>query len=112
MTTRPRRRFWLKLAAGLLFAVVAYGGAYGASVWRVPAYKQLDLSKIQFGDMGIRQVGFDPRYAQRPVLNSVVRILFVPAHWLDHQLRPRCWGLPDGLPIYPDDVWLPEAPFQ
>ena len=32
MITRPRRRFWLKLAAGMLFALVAYGGSYYAAV--------------------------------------------------------------------------------
>lgn len=30
MTTRTKRLLWLKFAAGLLFAVVTYGGAYNA----------------------------------------------------------------------------------
>ena len=39
---RPRRRFWLKLVAGLLFAVVAYGAAYAATVnsFLVTLYRQ------------------------------------------------------------------------
>ena len=82
---RTRRRFWLKLAAGLLFAVVAYGGAYYATV--------------QPGWMIISGVTWGPAWPEYrlPVKPStetedLARKFFAPIHWIDRKLRPEFWG--------------------
>ena len=77
---RKRRRFWLKLAAGLLFAVVAYGGAYLSTV--VPA----------IGYPRLRPERPIPHYRNRnPELQPVLRVVFAPAHWVDERVRPWIW---------------------
>ena len=82
MTSRPRRRFWLKIAAGLLFAVVAYFGAYYAMMEpRYPAAGQRDPRH--------RHIFARPRYV---VNDMLIRRFFVPAHLCDRVLRPDVWG--------------------
>ena len=84
MTSRPRRRFWLKLAAGLLFAVVAYGGAYLACVKPLPTPLLLGGS------------GWDPTYYVLPYYDPRIPLqvagpIFAPALWVDRTLFPERW---------------------
>ena len=79
---RKRCRLWLKLAAGLLFAVVAYGGAYLACMQRLRVPIVVDTC------WPARElVRSEPGYP-RPI----VRHFFGPAHWLDRRLRPDEWN--------------------
>ena len=100
MTTRPRRRFWLKLAAGLLFAVVAYGGAYAAMVQ--PA------GRIVFGAPGggklPARLTIVPNYRWSAISPAVkwAESFFRPVQWIDRRLRPRTWE--------PRSVFGPSAP--
>ena len=80
MTKRPRRGFWLKLAAGVLFAVVAYGGAYVALV--EPYRMYLDVPS--FATYAVDHTGAG-------TLQKALRRVFGPANWVDRRLRPRMW---------------------
>ena len=79
-----RKRSWcLKLTTGLLFAVVAYGGAYATLV--VPR-------RYVYPDNHLPP---QPWYwYPRPLSNNLGTELqpsFAPAHWLDRKLRPEVW---------------------
>ena len=85
MTARPRRRFWLKLAAGLLFAVVAYGGAYSAMV--VAARGSV------FGWSATLPPAVPVYLHLFTLYGDELRPFFAPAHWVDRTLlRPEFWG--------------------
>ena len=86
MTTRPRRRFWLKLAAGLLFAVVAYGGAYAAvvkprTIWPGTPVAPGDFLFPSYG----RDYSPESRWIER---------FFAPAHFVDRRFRADVWHIP------------------
>ena len=83
-----RRRFWLKLAAALLFAVVAYGGAYAAMV--KPAGRLVFLTSRGSS----ARLTIVPNYRWSANSRSVkwVESFFRPAHWLDRRLRPGVWN--------------------
>ena len=96
-TKRQRRRFWLKLAAGLLFGVAAYGGAYLAMVrpgnrswawgtglsWGLPAT----------GNTARVAVYMRPAWFPGDAVTWQERAdcFFAPAHWIDRSVRPRFW---------------------
>ena len=89
MTTRPRRRFWLKLAAGLLFAVLAYGGAYSVLVDRV--------TRTGFRYPAQPILWFKPQYrGPKWMSDSVLPRFFALAHWVDRELRPHVWSQRDA----------------
>ena len=90
MTDQPkRRRFWLKLAAGLLFALVAYFGAYVATVGR-------ERAVIVRNGVAMHIVGAkDHPYYHVPLWRGAhARLIpfFAPAHWIDRRLRPQRWA--------------------
>lgn len=97
---RKPRRFWLKVAAGLLFAVVAYGGAYVALVTALAppsAGAWPDPSAPRF-----------PRYDAFGKRERHARVFFTPAHWIDRRLRPGLWGTHIVLqPTVPDTSMAP-----
>ena len=76
MTSRPRRRFWLKLTAGLLFAVLAYGSAYLALV----------TPGMSWGGLPRAPAYVVPGYGTAPL-----EVVFAPAHWIDRRVRPSIW---------------------
>ena len=78
MTNSPRRRFWLKLAAGLLFAVLAYGGAYAALLRPLPE------------PCGNR---ITPTYVPSYAIPGPLPTFFRPAHLVDSKIRPRYWDI-------------------
>ena len=97
MTARSRRRFWLKLSAGLLFAVVAYGGAYAVLV------KPLRLKQM-YG-MGVYvESGVSARPLYPHLFSSTaggeLQPVFSLAHWIDRKIRPEFWG-PRGKGSFP-----------
>ena len=92
--TRPRR-FWLKLAAGLLFAVVAYGGTYLATM------STFDIISYH-GAVPVEQPPPFKKVAAYP--HSAAELLFRPAHWIDRTIRPEFWGEADPLQIH--EVWI------
>ena len=79
-----RRRFWLKLAAGLLFAVVAYGGAYTVAMTPLPV--TFPTPRGEMGTFGEVMVQRWPRYP-----SDALAPIFIPAHWLDRNVRPDYW---------------------
>ena len=92
MTAHPRRRFWLKFAAGLLFAVVAYVGAYALSVKPIPSWPGGPISP---GDYLL------PNYTGDYVLTGEdwwIERLFSPVHFIDRRLRPNLWHVPTSEP--------------
>ena len=84
MTPRPRRRFWLKLAAGLLFAVVAYGGAY------------LGTSRPLIGNWRESQVDYvvhSPHFVLPgdAISSDTLETFFWPAYCIDYWIRGEYW---------------------
>ena len=100
VTARLRRRFWLKLAAGLLFAVVAYGGAYAVLV--VP---------LAPPSAGVWPDPSAPRFAHYDAFGRSeerARVFCAPAHWIDQRLRPNFWGSDRALkPTVPTPFTAP-----
>ena len=88
MTARPRRRFWLKLAAGLLFALVAYGGAYAALVRPVTLLPLNFAIATSDAVAGVPRV---PRYALPRWQARAAQTFFAAAHWADRKMRPEFW---------------------
>ena len=82
--SRWKRRFWLKLAAGLLFAVVAYGGVYALTV------RPSVLSWAGAPGLDGGHVSLTPDYSL-PIPRHVARAFFTPAHRIDRRLRPSRW---------------------
>ena len=102
---RARRCFWLKLAAGLLFAVVAYGGIYGCIV-------RCKLIGTVTGEVnGMLRC---ERYPAYPVIRGVpekwIGRLFAPAHWADRWLRSGRW-ISYTEPPRPLDATIFRGPF-
>lgn len=96
MSETPRRRFWLKLSAALLFALIAYGGAYLVAV-RAPPTPVLPLTTIRAGFHfdahslhGYHTFHFHARY-KLPGTPVIANSFFAPAHWIDRRLRPHVW---------------------
>ena len=87
MKPPSRRRFWLKLAAGLLFAVVAYGGLYLGTVeyGRATGWTSYPL-------LTVTSTRVEPSY-RLPLPARVSKAIFAPAHWIDRKCRPAAWGL-------------------
>lgn len=81
-----RRQFWLKLAAGLLFAVGAYGGAYRACVHRQSVW----WNDPAIPDSLAYEIAVEPVYADGRWAGASTAF-FWPAHWADRQIRPHLW---------------------
>ena len=79
---RPGTRVRPRLAAGLLYAVAMYGGAY------VLAASPSPLLASAFRNWPFaRRV----RYDVLLVPATLVGAFFSPAHWVDRRLRPELW---------------------
>ena len=83
MRNQSRHRFWLKLAAGLLFAAVAYGGGYAVLVR--PHYPMASFIDPKTGSGG------GPGVSRYTIGGEFARALFGPAHRIDRRLRPGVW---------------------
>lgn len=84
---RRRGRFWLKLVAAMLFAVVAYGGAYAALVRPMRVIWISTPIEVKSG------VPAQPYYTHLFSRSSgtELRPFFALAHWFDRKLRPEVW---------------------
>ena len=78
-----RRRFWLKVAAGLLFAPVAYFGTY--LTLRTPVQAPWTGRTMDGEPLKIML-----RVPQYPG-GAVIREFFRPAYWVDQKIRPEYW---------------------
>lgn len=98
-----KRRFWLKLAAGLLFAIVAYGGAYSVLVKRAQDLKYPALyfycGRTDSDRWYPPLYGFESSFtrARRCGYTQHLGTVFAPAHWVDRKLRPETWGRPTAV---------------
>ena len=77
---RPRRRFWLKLSAGLLFAVVVYAGAYALLV---------SAAIVRSNKSG--QARYDVPWTAGSWQYRVLHAATALARWIDRKLRPEFW---------------------
>lgn len=86
MTDHTRRRFWLKIAAGLLLAPLIYGGAYFA----VLRHAEFD---VPLPDGTTKRLGYLPAYRVPGgvISEKTLAPLFWPALSLDYAIRPRHW---------------------
>lgn len=95
MTDRPRRRFWLKLSTGLLFAVVACGGAYVAMVESRIITLPVASPPVPRVQRGMGQQWIDLYawgYAAARQDQYASRAFFMPANCIDRKLRPGFWN--------------------
>ena len=91
MTARkPKRRIWLKLAAGLLFAVVSYGAAYYAAVVPRGVFWIGNTAGAGREIVGSEIVAEYPVTAS-PIVNQRLGSFFLPANQVDRMLRAETW---------------------
>ena len=94
-TACTRRRFWLKFAASLLFALVAYGAAYFALVkpLEVAGYTTTvnDATGARYFYTELPTVKVLPGYTRSTMATRWLHRVFLPAHWLDRRLRVHVW---------------------
>ena len=89
MTNRMRRRLWVKLAAGLLFAVVAYGVMYAAAM--TPRRVLINGVVEDDGVFSSCPYAVTPQFST-PLPPRIASAFFALAHWADRRIRPHVWG--------------------